>query len=256
METFLLELRRRNALLFWFGIYNFIIAFICLGLLAFDHTLIAGEYAYAKPFKYALSTGLISWNLGWIMFHLSSKKIISIISWVNVVSMFVVVFIISFQSFRGIPSYYNISTPLNAMLYSILGSFDVVFLLLMIFVTISFFRQKKMPISQHYTWGIRMGLLLFVLFSFVGIMMMSVRSHTIGGLDGEKGLYFLNWSLKHGDLRIIQFMGINALPIMSLSSYYAFKKKNQVLLFSFTYFLLGLTLFILTIMGIPLIPIL
>ena len=255
METFLLELRRRNALLFWFGIYNFIIAFICLGFLAFDHTFITGEHAYAKPFKYALSTGLISWNLGWILFHLSSKKIISIFSWVNVVSMFVVVSIIFFQSFRGMPSYYNISTPFNSMLYVILASFDIVFLLMMIFLTLSFFRQKKMPISQHYTWGIRMGLLLFVLFSFVGIMMMSMRSHTIGGLDGEKGLYFLNWSVKHGDLRIIQFMGVIALPIVSLTSYYAFKKKNQVLLFSFTYFLLGLTLFILTLMDIPLIPI-
>jgi hypothetical protein len=41
-------------------------------------------------------------------------------------------------------------------------------------------------------------------------------SHTIGAPDGSTGLFFLNCSRQHGDLRIAHFFAIHALQALPL----------------------------------------
>lgn len=51
-------------------------------------------------------------------------------------------------------------------------------------------------------------------------------THTIGTLDGSKGLSILNWSCTHGDLRIAHFIGMQALQIIPILSFYLLKIQN------------------------------
>lgn len=242
MNTFFIELRKRNKLLFAFGVFHIISAFFCLGFAFIEHKSILGANAFLKPFKYCFFSGLINWVFGWIIVHLFSKKIQSISSWIHVVPLFTINFIIIVQAFRGVPSHFNISSPFDQMLNTILYASYILYTLLIAWITVSFIVQKKMPTSQPYAWGIRMSLLVYLLFLFDGFYMLVIKSHLVSGKDPEKGIYFFNWSTKHGNLRIIHYIGILALPAILLCSYYVFKKKKQIIFFAISYFIIGLIL--------------
>lgn len=252
MRLFLPELYKRNTLLFWMGWIHFVMFFFCMGLLSFNNSLIAGESAWAKPARYYLSSGISIWTFGWFIYHINSKTQIKVISWLIAISLLVETTVIFIQSYRGVPSHFNNSDPFNSMMNGLMMSLMFVFLITVTYLTLLFFNQKKMPISQHYTWGLRMGLLNFVVFSVAGIIMFAKMSHAIGDSDNHSGIILFNWSLNHGDLRIAHFMGVHSLQIIPFLSYYLFSKKIQVINFSILYFLVGLCFLVLALIGIPL----
>jgi hypothetical protein len=250
MRLFLPELYKRNILLFWMGWIHFVMFFFCLGSLSFNHDLIGGENAWAKPARYYLSSGISIWTLGWFLYHLNSKTKIKVFSWLIALSLFLETTVIFIQSYRGVPSHFNTSDPFNSMMNLVLSSLMIIFLITVSSITLIFFNQKKMPISQHYTWGLRMGLLNFVIFSVSGIIMFAKMSHSVGGNGNDSGIMLFNWSSKHGDLRITHFLGVHSLQIIPLLSYYLFNKKTQVINFSILYFLATLSFLILALIGI------
>jgi hypothetical protein len=254
MRNFLVELFRRNKSLLLFGWFNFFMAILCIGLLAFDHTIVLGSNVWMKPFKFYFSAGLMSWTMGWLLYSVNSKISRNIFSWVIIISFLFENGIVFIQSWRGVASHFNVKTPFDTLMNNGLLLFIVLFFLDMLMITIVLFSQKKMPLSQHYSWGVRMGLLIFLILSIVGFGMFLIQSHTIGGEDGTKGVMLFNWSKKHGDLRIVHFMGVHALQIIPLVSYYLFEKKKQVINFSITYLIVAIVLLILALIEIPIIP--
>ena len=50
--NFFIELKRRNALLFWFGFFNFAVAIVCLVLMPLEETQILGVNRWLKPSKF------------------------------------------------------------------------------------------------------------------------------------------------------------------------------------------------------------
>ena len=103
-----------------------------------------------------------------------------------------------------------------------------------------------------YIWGIRLGIILFVIFAFEGGLMASHLAHTVGAPDGGPGLPVVNWSRQYGDLRIAHFIGVHSLQVLPLFGFFVAKSNRSLQLFSAAYFLFTALLFIQAMMAVPL----
>ena len=249
---FLSELKRRNRLLYIFGWLCWLGAFICIILSGRDHTQILNINAWIKPLKFFLSVAIFAWTIGWYMFYLDAQRKVKIYSIMIVVVMSIELFIISLQSARGTISHFNISSVFDQTLFNIMGIAIVVLTFWTLYIAILFFRQKEFSISQPYLWGIRLGIVLFVIFSLEGGYMAANLAHSVGGPDGSPGLPILNWSRIYGDLRVAHFVGIHSLQILPLIGYHIATKKAQVFVFAGLYFLMVASLFVLALYKHPL----
>jgi hypothetical protein len=84
MLYFIETLRNKNEVLYYFGWSCLIFAILCLTLAAFTHLQVLGINAWIKPAKFALSTWLYAWAMGWYCQYLVSFNH-SIFNWSIVV---------------------------------------------------------------------------------------------------------------------------------------------------------------------------
>ncbi len=257
LREFLIELKVRNKILFWFGWLNILMLVTAIALYFIDSTAITGINAWIKPMKFAISIVIYSWTFAWLLHYLPSTRKINFISRGIVVCMLVENSLIFMQAARGVRSHFNVTSAFDGMIFSIMGGFILINTFLIIYTIILFFsRNIKMESSLLWAW--RAGLIFFFLGGISGGVMSGILHHTMGGEDGGPGLPFLNWSTLFGDIRSAHFItlhGLQAIPLSALVFMKLSKEnaKTLVLLFSIVYLAICLWLHWLAFSGIPLI---
>jgi hypothetical protein len=103
----------------------------------------------------------------------------------------------------------------DGLVFSLMGLMIAVNTLLVIYLTFLYFRAE-IDLPKALIWGMRMGLILFLLASFQGGYMSAQSGHAVGVPDGGAGLPFVNWSTTGGDLRAAHFVGMHALQAIPL----------------------------------------
>jgi hypothetical protein len=220
MDRPLRQLYERNPVLTITGWLHWILVAVLLVLSQFDSRTILGINPWIKPMKFSVSIAIYVWTLAWYLGYIPGRRhAVRIISWGVAISVLMEMVGITLQSARGVASHFNVGTPLDATIFSVMGMVIgintglVVWALVLFFVT-----QTDLPAA--YLWGIRFGLLVFLLASAEGVLMIVHGSHTVGARDGGAGLPFVNWSREHGDLRVVHFAGMHALQILPLAGYW------------------------------------
>jgi len=249
---FLKRLNQVNPLLFRFGWIMWIGAFFSLILTSIDKTEVIGINAWIKPMKFYISIAIMTWTMGYLFQWLNNQKAVRLFSWVLVLLMSIEVVIISFQSARGERSHFNVTTPLNGILFGVMGGAIALFTLWTAYMCYLYFRQKQFTIPPTLVWGIRLGLILFVFFASEGGLMVQRLAHTVGAMDGGPGLPLVNWSTAYGDLRVAHFFGIHSLQILPLYGAFMARSKRDVIVFSVIYLLAAASLLIMSLKAIPL----
>ncbi|MGE0101633.1 MAG: hypothetical protein AB7H86_07850 [Blastocatellales bacterium] len=210
------ELLASNRLLAISGA-GYVALFAVLAVVAqFDDTTVLGINRWIKPMKFAISIAIFQWTMAWLMRSLEgANNGIRVISWVIFAAMLAEIVPIVGQAARGRLSHFNVSTAFDGAVFAMMGMMIGISTLATIYALVLFFTNPG-RIPPAYLWGIRIGLLLFIVFSVEGGLMASRLAHTVGAPDGGPGLPFFNWSTRGGDLRIAHFVGIHALQAILL----------------------------------------
>jgi hypothetical protein len=227
MPKLFTQLHQRNKLLSVTGWVHVGLLLVFLLLMLFDSRLVTGISPWIKPAKFALSITLFSWTMAWILYHLREKpRRMRVYSFLFALTLYIEMSIIALQAARGTTSHFNVfSSPLNAILFSVMGMFIVINLVVIIVLLIDFFIQKT-TLTTSMLWAIRLGLFVMILGSLEGFMMIKMFSHTVGAADGGPGLPGVRWSTVAGDLRIAHFLGMHALQIFPLLAYFLSRYEN------------------------------
>jgi hypothetical protein len=228
-------IKNENKVLYWSGLFNvglFIIAFI---LFFTDDQLIMGINAWIKPMKFALTVIIYVWTFAWLLQYLPNKNKVAVISWGITICMLVENVSIFLQAARGEISHYNISSALNASIFSMMGVFISINSLLIFYTWILFFTEKiTLDKATLFAW--RAGLFLMLVGGAAGGMMIGNMAHTVGAPDGGAGLPFLNWSTTAGDLRTAHFLTLHGLQAIPLFNFYVANKTSKPWVFTFLFF--------------------
>ena len=249
---FIIELRKRNPVLFWYSVLNFISAVICIVLIQTTDLRVNGINAFIKPFKFFVSIGIFCVTMGWLMHHLAMPSKVRAFNVMAVIVFAYESIVITWQAANGRLSHFNTSSFFYLMLYQVMGVAIVVLTIWTGYIGYLFFRKKDWSIPMPYVWGIRLGIAFFVLFALEGGIMGSLFRHTIGGNDSGKGLPLVNWNRGHGDLRVAHFFGMHTLQLFPLFGYYLAKTKKSVIVFATIYVTVVFAVLVQALMGLPL----
>ncbi|MET4076304.1 hypothetical protein [Hymenobacter sp. UYCo722] len=210
-------LHRANPALSWTGWLNVTLAALAVALLLIDHRLVTGAPVWLKPLKFSLSIIAFAWALGWLLASLpaAAQRSVQFLSWGVALSMAVEQAVIFVQAARGTTSHYNGSSGLNAALFGLMGLFIAVNTLMTTWALYLVWHYQPAG-PAGYVWGMRLGLLVFLVGSVLGGFMIHNMQHTVGAPDGGPGLPGLGWSTRAGDLRAAHFLGMHALQVLPL----------------------------------------
>ena len=251
MIAFIQELKTRNETLFYYGLVCFGIALLFLVLTKTTTTQVYGVNAYFKPFKFAFSTFLFAWAMAWYCYYLPSFNV-GFFNWTVILLLGFEIVYIAIMASKGLTSHYNLSTPFYATMFSVMALAATLVTLYTAYVGFLFFSQSFPELPNYYVWAIRLGILIFVVFSFEGFAMGSKLSHTVGAINDNSNWFIVGWSKTAGDLRVSHFIGMHALQVLPIFSFYVLKNTKATILVSIIYGLLALVTLVQALQGKPL----
>ena len=220
-RTFLREIRRRNRVLFVVALVNLTLAVLFTGLLLVDERMLLGRNVWTKPWKFATSITIFTATMAWLLPTFSlTERIERFATYTIGAAMTIEIILISTQAARGVRSHFNEATTLNTAIFAVMGLSITLSTVVVAYVLWQLFRNPP-DFTPAYLWGIRLGMLVFVVASFEGFLMIAQGSHSVGVPSDSPGLPLLNWSLTGGDLRVSHFIGLHALQVLPLTGYVA-----------------------------------
>ncbi|MCC5928885.1 MAG: hypothetical protein JJU28_06540 [Cyclobacteriaceae bacterium] len=253
MIDFVLQLKERNATLFYFGLLCLLLSLAFLIMTRVTNVQVYQVNAWYKPFKFAFSTFMFSWAMAWYCSYLPNFNI-QAFNWTVIILLGFEIAYIAFMASQGKQSHYNVSSPFYSIMFSMMALAATLVTVYTAYVGLLFFTQSFPELPTYYLWGIRMGILIFVIFSFQGFLMGGNMSHTIGLVNDNSNLFIVGWSRLAGDLRIAHFIGMHALQVLPLLAFYLLRNTKATLLVGLLYGALATFTLVQALKGKPLFP--
>lgn len=250
MIEFIQTLKIRNETLYNFGLICLIFSGIFLLLTRITPTQVYNVNAWYKPFKFAFSTFLFAWAMAWYCYYLPQFNI-QLFNWTIIILLGFEIIYIAIMAGNGQLSHFNRSTPLYAALYSMMAIAATLVTLYTAYVGYLFCTQTFPTLPDYYVWSIRLAIGIFVIFALEGFAMGSRLNHSVGALNDNSNWFIVGWSKTVGDLRVAHFIGMHALQVLPILSFYLLKNTKATIIFSLLYGVLALFTFIQAMQGKP-----
>ena len=215
--------------------------FFIIGIFA-DPRVITNAPAWLKPTKFGVSITLYTLTLTWILgFIKGRRRLVNILGWTVIITFALEWVAIITQVLRGTTSHFNIATPLDTALWSLMGtSIVVLWVVNFVIAGLLLFQRFENP---AFAWSLRLGVLITVVGMGLGFLMTSptaqqmagweaggpvtiAGAHTVGAPDGGSGLPVVGWSTQGGDLRAPHFVGMHALQVIPFFGWLVSRRKR------------------------------
>jgi hypothetical protein len=210
-----------------------VLAVILLPAMALDHRQLLGVSVWLKPWKFAVSIAIYSLTVAWMVTLVGKgARLARGAATAAAVALGIEIALITTQAARGVPSHFNTQTPLDAMVFDVMGASIVSVWVATLVLALVLVGQRldDRVLAVGLGWGLGVGLLGMILavlminplnelvleqFSHAPPTLLD-GGHTVGAPDGGPGLPITNWSTRAGDLRAPHFVGIHALQVLPL----------------------------------------
>lgn len=196
------------------------------GLIVDDRTLM-GVNVWLKPWKFCVSTAIYVASVGYFThYYRYSQRKKSIINHLSAWTLSIELIIIVAQGARGVQSHYNMSSPLDGILFAAMGILVGINVLIMSVFWIDSLRNTARA-NRIMHIALILGWTSILVGSYVGGQMISQMSHTVGLMDGGSGIPLVNWSSLAGDLRVAHFFGIHGLQVLPIVAYLVVQRWGE-----------------------------
>lgn len=173
-----------------------------VGMLVWDGGALEGAVSWRKPITFGLSLGILLATLGWLLDAFGLQRLTG---WTVAVALgasaVIETFLITMQTWRGVPSHFNESTPFDGAVFALMGvMIGVLVLATTALMVRSLGRLRRSPSRA---WAARAGLVLLLLGQATGGAMIAagpaVAAELKGvhamGLHGLQAMLVLGWLL-------------------------------------------------------------
>lgn len=218
MTILIQSIKRGSNVLFSTGLFHLLLALGFLFLMGCDSREVNAERVWLKPFRFAVSIFLFTWTYAWFSgFYLKQKRAVRAMNWLIAICMFIQITLISMQAARGVASHFNVSTPFDAVVFSVMGAvigFNAL-IIGVLFIVFVWFEKG----GGDYRWAVVWGMFLFLLGNFAGYLIIRYGWPDTA-LQFAESLPVTGWRKGLKDLRIPHAIGLHAIQVMPLSMWF------------------------------------
>ncbi|MCC5949837.1 MAG: hypothetical protein JJT89_15400 [Nitriliruptoraceae bacterium] len=203
---------------------HLLLGVVCAVALLIDAPRVLGVHPAAKPLKFAVSIAVYLATMAVLVPALDvgpvAQRVVALLLAGTMIAEMVP---IAVQPLRGTTSHFNVQGSSNARAWRVMVLAIVVATATMLLVAlVATFRPlvgaDGAPLDPVLTAAWRAGSWLFLLAAVSGFAMAGRRQHSVGGPDGGPGLPVVDWSTRHGDLRVSHFLSMHALQVLPLTA--------------------------------------
>ncbi|MET7332707.1 hypothetical protein [Nonomuraea sp. NPDC005650] len=229
----------RKATSVWHGPLSYcaaamaVLAVVCAIGLVVDGRTLMGQGVWLKPFKFAISLGLYSLTLAWMIGQ--ARRWRRTLWWLGTLTVggFLLpeITAITFQAARGVRSHFNFATGLDETVFMVMGGAAYLGWLLTFAAGVLLIAQRR--VDRAMAWAIPLGLAVSLAGMSIGYLMTAptpgqaeglakglslttIGAHSVGAPDGGAGMPVTGWETGAGDLRVAHFVGLHALQVLPL----------------------------------------
>ena len=153
--------------LYWLGTGMIIFGLLHILPLVISGGELSGPVSFRKPITFGLSGGLTLISTTWLFSFMPKRRRWGL--WLNGILAIMLIgeiLLISLQTWRGVPSHFNFSTPLDAAIFSAMGTMISFIAVVVLIQTILSFSSLNGP--SHLIWSLRIGMISLLVSQLFG----------------------------------------------------------------------------------------
>jgi hypothetical protein len=224
-----------------------LVALFLIGLVL-DPRSIGGAPAWLKPTKFAVSIAIYTFTLLWLLAHVSRHtprrdRLVRVAGWVVVATFALEWMAIVTQVVRGTTSHFNVATPLDTALWTVMAVAINVLLVANVVVAglllTQRFERRSLGTALRFALAITIvGMAQAFLMTNPTAMQLAgwragepitvIGAHSVGAPDGGAGMPVTGWRSDAGDLRVGHFVGLHALQVIPLVWVWLQRRRNLI----------------------------
>jgi hypothetical protein len=227
------EGRRRQPLLWGAAVFLLLLIPPTVAALLLDGRTVNDVNVWVKPIKFeaslALYLGTLAWFFGALAPEARRGRGLLLFATASVALIVFEIAYIGGQSARGVGSHFNVSTPIEGLLFTLMGLSALVFTAFPAALGIAIARRPRAGLAPAFRLSLVLGRLLTAALGIATGAAIAVNGgHWVGATPTDAGgLPVFGWTRQGGDLRVAHFFGLHALQVLPLAGWLIARRRPE-----------------------------